>query len=214
MAEQAVEAEPIGALIPSGHCSFPVTADPQSSHERCARNGGGSRANPKKVFTPCPCSCHYGETYECGGCGRPIVECLAWPFDVDGDLHYTHVDARGWATGEECGTVRPTVSRNPERSEVEDEESYECEWAGGCDLTASKPKVNGLILCVPHAEQTMRTKDCIRCGDPFTGNRDNPVCPKCTAEDEPEDDFSDLGDDEEVDEFAAMLAEFDMDEEE
>ncbi len=179
MTEQAVVAEPIGVLIPSGHCSFPVTDDPQSSHERCARNGGGSRANPKKVFTPCPCSCHYGEEFECGGCGRPIVECLAWPFDVDGDLHYTHTDARGWATGEECGSVRG-VSRNPE----------------------------------PDEEPVVMKKDCVRCGDTFTGNSDNPVCPRCSAEDEPEDDFSDLGDEESDDEFAdldAMMAEFDID---
>lgn len=179
MAETQAVAEPIGVLIPSGHCSFPVTADPQSSHDRCARNGGGSRANPKKIFTPCPCSCHYGEEFECGGCGRPIVECLAWPLDADGDMHYTHIDDKGWATGEECGTTARGFQKQED--------------------TEPTPE---------------REKDCIRCGDTFTGNSDNPVCPKCTAEDEPEDDFSDLGDEEEDDGFAdldAMMAEFDID---
>jgi len=130
MTETQVVAEPIGALIPSGHCSFPVTSDPQSSHDRCARNGGGSRANPKKVFTPCPCACHYGEEFECGGCGRPIVECLAWPFDVDGDLHYTHVDEKGWATGEECGT--PARGFQKQEAEPEEEVSglHDCEGCG------------------------------------------------------------------------------------
>lgn len=170
MAKTAPAVEVIGALIPSGHCSFPQTEDPTKSHERCAANGGGSRANPKKVFNPCPCSCHYGEEYECGGCGRTIVECLAWPFDVDGDMHYTHVDARGWATGEECGTV----SRNTKRPEAVVEEPEVIDLQAGWDAL------------------TQEERDAIR---------EEAVFIEVPADPEPDED----------DEFAAMLAEFDMD---
>lgn len=161
----------IGSLIMSGHCSFPVTNDPFQSHARCERNGGGSRANPNKVFTPCPCSCHYGETYECGGCGRPIREALLWPFDEDGELRYTHVDANGRAVGEECA-----VSGNKKQE-----------------------------------EEVLTLKTCPRCGVEMDADDTNRLCGECTTADEPKDDFSDLGD-EEDDEFSAMLAEFDMDE--
>lgn len=132
-------AEIIGTLIMSGHCSFPVTDDPQSSHDRCARNGGGSRANPAKIFTPCPCACHLGETFECSGCGRPIREALSWPFDEDGDIRYTHVAADGRACGEDCSGPPPRLSALMQAETQPDE--------------------------VPAPS----TKSCIRCGDEIKG---------------------------------------------
>lgn len=100
----------IGKMIMSGHCQFPQSAHPEESHARCARNGGGVLSKPTKAWHPCPCPCHYGETYECGSCGQPIREALAWPLDEDGDLRYTHVARDGRAMGEDC--TGQMVSRN------------------------------------------------------------------------------------------------------
>lgn len=87
----------------SGHCATPATSDPQASHDRCARLRGGSTANPTKTYTPCPCPCHLGETFECGGCGRPIREAPLWPNeDEPGEMVYTHLDKDGSAVGEAC----------------------------------------------------------------------------------------------------------------
>ena len=100
--------EPMRPPMMSGHCAFPQTRHPEESHARCR---GGQRANPAKVFQPCPCVCHfpYGETYECGSCGGVIILAEHWPLDEDGDQRYTHIDNSGRALGEECGQ---TVSRN------------------------------------------------------------------------------------------------------
>lgn len=105
----------IGKMIMSGHCQFPQTDHPEESHERCARNGGGATTRLTDVFHPCPDPCHYGETYECGGCGQPIREALAWPLDEDGDMRYTHVARDGRAMGEDCtdnvsGNVVPELA--------------------------------------------------------------------------------------------------------
>lgn len=85
----------------SGHCQSPATSDPASSHERCARNGSGTRANPDKEFVPCTCSCHLGESYECGGCGREIRETVLWTGDGETET-YVHIDKDGRAIGEFC----------------------------------------------------------------------------------------------------------------
>lgn len=73
----------------SGFCAHPTDND---SHTRCH---GGNTANPDNEFQPCPCACHLGETYECGGCGRDIREApLLGPDPEDGDAQYVHVDPR------------------------------------------------------------------------------------------------------------------------
>lgn len=109
----------------SGHCASGGADLSNASHERCQKNGGFQRANPKREFQPCPCPCHYGtgpeaeaygeaaEVYECGGCGYEIVEATFWPLDTDGDVRYTHIDGTGRATGEDCTSTR-RVSRNEE----------------------------------------------------------------------------------------------------
>lgn len=101
----------------SGHCAVGG-----NGHERCQRNGGGQRANPGRIFQPCPCLCHYlnadgdVEVLECGACGMEIVETY-WPLDADGDVRYAHVDLDAdRVTGEEC-TRKPVVSRNAEPEE-------------------------------------------------------------------------------------------------
>lgn len=89
------------SLIMSGHCNTPSTTDGVSSHERCARNGSGSHANPERIFHPCPCSCHLGtEEYECDNCGRDIRE--TDQFLGTGEVCYVHIDREGRAVGEEC----------------------------------------------------------------------------------------------------------------
>lgn len=127
MAKTAVasRAEVIRKPLMSGHCASHRTGDTLSeaqaiSHDRCVRNGAGQRANPAKEFQPCPCRFHYdtdesgepAEIYECGGCGREIVEAWYWPVDEDGETRYTHIDGTGRALGEECEN-EPKVSRNP-----------------------------------------------------------------------------------------------------
>lgn len=117
--------EVIRKPLMSGHCASHSTHEELSeaqaaSHQRCVNNGGGNRANPKREFQPCPCPYHYGtdadgnpaEVYECGGCGREIVEAWYWPLDDDGDPRYTHIDETGRALGEDC--VSAPVSRNVE----------------------------------------------------------------------------------------------------
>lgn len=88
----------------SGWCGTPSTSDPEESHARCARKGGGNTANPFKEFQPCPCECHLGETYDCGNCGRPLREAPLWPNeDEPGEMVYTHIDKKtGQALGEVC----------------------------------------------------------------------------------------------------------------
>ena len=86
----------------SGHCANPQTAAPDESHQRCARNGAGSSANPDKAFVICPCPCHHGDTFECGGCGRNIVEMPVLGLDVDGDPIYYHLDKVGRAAHQFC----------------------------------------------------------------------------------------------------------------
>lgn len=106
MAKTAEEPAP----IISGFCASPATDDPAASHQRCADKGAGSRANPGKVFHPCPCPCHLAHeawdsdtqnpdgtfgpvmTYECGGCGGMIAEAPVLGLDEDGDPIYVHVD--------------------------------------------------------------------------------------------------------------------------
>lgn len=84
----------------SGFCANPSTFDPASSHARCR---GGNTANPEQEFAPCPCSCHYGDEYECGNCGGSLIEAPLWPNeDEPGEMVYTHIDSTGWPTGENC----------------------------------------------------------------------------------------------------------------
>lgn len=97
------EDEVIMRPLMSGFCAH-VSTDPKTGEDSHGRCQGGQRANPAKVFQPCPCPCHYGEEYECGGCGQPIVEAPLWPYDVDGDLRYTHIGRDGRAIGEDCAT--------------------------------------------------------------------------------------------------------------
>lgn len=84
----------------SGFCNSPSREKPERSHERCR---GGNRANPGKEFQPCPCSCHLGEEYECGGCGRMIREAPMWEDDeYPDDPVYVHIDKSGNATTINC----------------------------------------------------------------------------------------------------------------
>lgn len=84
-------------FLMSGFCAHPSGAE---SHERCK---GGNTANPAGEFQPCPCACHLGETYECGGCGRDIREAPLLGLDEDGDTIYQHLAVEdGRAIGEEC----------------------------------------------------------------------------------------------------------------
>lgn len=79
----------------SGWCSTPSPG----SHSRCT---GGNRANPNREFQPCPCSCHFGEEYDCGNCGGVLYEAPTWVNDEYPDeMVYTHVK-HGRGTGEEC----------------------------------------------------------------------------------------------------------------
>ena len=80
----------------SGFCSAPSTG----SHERCV---GGQRANPGKVFQPCPCRCHLGEErFECGNCNGTLA--LSIPLTgVLGEDTYVHIDQKtGRSYGEFC----------------------------------------------------------------------------------------------------------------
>lgn len=94
----------LGRVIRSGHCAFPQTEHPEQSHERCHVQGAGSTANPRGVYHPCPCPCHFPEErYECANCGGVLAEAPHWPLDEDGDVRYTHIDtATGCASGEDC----------------------------------------------------------------------------------------------------------------
>jgi hypothetical protein len=95
----------------SGHCATPSTENPESSHDRCALNGGGNKARPSKEFQPCPCPCHYEglPTYECE-CGGTLVETRIEnddPKDIDpetGELYpvYFHLAHDGSITTQEC----------------------------------------------------------------------------------------------------------------
>ena len=184
----------------SGHCAnarfnhdaTKMSAQGREAHARCA---GGQRANPAHEFQPCPCPCHYPdptdsklELYDCGECGKIIIEAIRWPLDLDEDPRYTHRDwtlndegavigGGGRALGEDCYTA-PRVSRNVEAED--------------------------------------KTRDCTRCGDEFTPNARERICPECIAVEQAEKDSEAdavmaeldevLGDD---DEFDAMMSEFD-----
>lgn len=93
------EAEPIRRPLMSGHCAH----HSEGSHERCERNGAGSRANPDKIFQPCPCRDHFpDEEFECE-CGATIVAAPHYPLDEDGDVRYVHFDPKtGRIVDEEC----------------------------------------------------------------------------------------------------------------
>lgn len=86
----------------SGWCCTPQTVNPEESHARCQRMGGGNTARPSKEFQPCPCYCHLGEQYECGGCGLTIAEAPSLGLDEDGDTRYVHIDHKGYMIAEEC----------------------------------------------------------------------------------------------------------------
>lgn len=155
----------------SGHCAVGGTG-----HERCQRNGGGQRANPQRIFQPCPCPCHYTDdegaqvVYECGACGGEIVECAYWPLDADGDTRYAHVDASGRVLGEECTRSAP-VSRNVE-PEPEDAPKH-CIRCG--DLFVDEA---GTRVCKPCIKIEQEERDA---ADDFSDLDD-------------EDDFADLDD--------------------
>lgn len=99
----------------SGHCATPSTSDPESSHQRCARMGGGNRHRRDKTFLPCPCRCHFPEDeYECE-CGGTLVEAPHWPNvndkgheifqpgDPNWEMVYVHINPRtNLITGEDC----------------------------------------------------------------------------------------------------------------
>jgi hypothetical protein len=176
----------------SGHCAFMGRKSPNgiAAHARCA---GGQRANPQKIYQPCPCPCHFPpaeemELFECGECGGLIIEAPRWPLDVDGDTRYTHMDlvinddgevvgGSGRALGEDCNT---------------------------------KPRVSG-------NEAQSRDKDCSRCGDTFTPKGRERICPGCKAAEvvETVDEFealmADLDDAEDEDDEFADLDDLDFD---
>lgn len=100
-AEPVEERYVVTITMMSGHCQHPQTAHPQESHDRCARNGAGAKANPMRAWRPCRCGCHLGEHYECGNCGRTIAEATHW--DGTGEMTYVHVHpVTGEAIGEDC----------------------------------------------------------------------------------------------------------------
>jgi len=131
-----VKAEIIRRPLMSGHCAHgginPKTG--VDGHERCHLNGGGQRANPLKEFQPCPCSCHYvddrGEliVFECGECGRDIVEAPLWPLDEEGEVRYTHIDSDSKATGEDCDTMG--AQRKPKAGHREEDPIKDCARCG------------------------------------------------------------------------------------
>lgn len=90
------------SMIMSGHCATPSTTDGVSSHERCARMGSGSSANPAKIFHPCPCPCHLmpDEGYECERDGLPLRE--TDQFLGTGESTFVHIGKDGRVLGEEC----------------------------------------------------------------------------------------------------------------
>lgn len=165
----------------SGHCNTAnASSVPLEAHARCTRNGGGNRANPLKEFQPCPCACHFmdadgaaPERFECEGCGKDVIEAVGWPtyteVNDEGEreefTRYTHVDAQGFALGEDCA-----VSGNPKTDSAD------------------------------------KTRDCSRCGAEFRPEGRERVCPKCKADDAAADAAK-------VDEFEALMAEFDEDDE-
>lgn len=178
----------------SGHCAFMGRESPngRAAHARCA---GGQRANPAGEFQPCPCPCHYpdpadAELFECGECGKVIIEATRWPHDTEDEVRYTHMDwivnddyevvgGTGRALGEECHQT-VTVSRNAEKS-------------------------------------SGRERDCTRCGDEFTPKGRERICPDCRAAevaettDEFESVMAELSEDLDED-FDAMMADLDFDE--
>lgn len=91
-------AEPIRRPLISGHCGYPASNG--DSHRRCV---GFSRANPDRIFQPCPCACHFPEErYECE-CGATLAEAPHYPVDEDGDVRYVHVDPKtGRMVDSEC----------------------------------------------------------------------------------------------------------------
>lgn len=99
----STDCEEVRRPLMSGHCNFPQTAKPEVSHQRCQMNGHGNRANPDRIFQPCPCRCHFPEEeYECE-CGSTIVAAPHYPVDEDGDTRYVHLDPKtGRVVDEEC----------------------------------------------------------------------------------------------------------------
>lgn len=66
-------AEEIRDPLMSGHCGAPATNG--DSHARCDKMGAGQRANPDKVFQPCPCPHHLKKKrFECGNCGGALAK--------------------------------------------------------------------------------------------------------------------------------------------
>jgi hypothetical protein len=102
MTETLIEVKELGRPIWSGHCQFPETAHPEESHARCQRHGGGSNANPARVFHPCPCHCHLGDEFDCSVCGYLLREAPMLGPDEDGDMQYVHVDEDGNLYSVEC----------------------------------------------------------------------------------------------------------------
>lgn len=86
----STETKVIGTPIMSGFCAHPSTPA-YDSHTRCR---GGSTANPRGEFHPCPCACHLDpEEYECE-CGRIIRLAPLLGLDEDGDEIYVHIDPK------------------------------------------------------------------------------------------------------------------------
>lgn len=128
----------------SGWCAHPSGGE-VDSHTRCK---GYNTANPGKEWQPCPCLCHMGDEYQCGNCGRVIMEAPMWRPLVEGeDATYVHViDGRG--VGEECppGGKPPVVEYEVEDAEAERHPDY-CTFAGKTyDETNGQPSN---CLCPP-----------------------------------------------------------------
>lgn len=89
--------ERVRSPLISGWCGV---GSPEASHVRCL---GGQRANPDKVFQPCPCPCHLPEErYDCDNCGGELAESTILS-EVMGEEVWVHVSEKtGRMVGEYC----------------------------------------------------------------------------------------------------------------
>lgn len=97
MSEQIETTETMRPPLISGWCGH---GSSKESHKRCS---GGQRANPERIYQPCPCVHHLDEErYDCEECGgtlalHPILT------EMTGDEVYVHLNEEtGRWTGEYC----------------------------------------------------------------------------------------------------------------
>lgn len=180
-----ITAEIIRKPLMSGHCAghaLAVDLSEQSAlaHARCDANGAGNRANPLKEWQPCPCPHHYNQSdvYECGGCGREIVEAPHWPLDEDGDVRYTHIDGTGRALGEDC-------ANQPKARESEPDPEKECVRCGRAYRGTGRGRLCPSCVRDDEREAEARVKAEAEDFDAIMAEFED---------DEDEDDFSDLDD--------------------